>query len=269
MNKLARGLLSLNLAGAIRLARFGLSDARERLRAAYFQIDPFGEDRRAVARAMERIPALPLSRLVRGRPIIKVDPDYVYYDGGLPWHDLRSLLALVVDRAPAVVLEVGTFNGFTTRLMAPNAPTATIHTVDLPEGYDPASGASPMEKDDHHLIGSRKVGAFYRDDSSITNVVQHYGDTATWDFGRAEGATFYFIDGSHTYEYARSDREKALAAARGRDATLLWHDCDLTHPAVVRWLGEMVDAGHPVKRVNGTNLAILDVPAQPPAPVGG
>ena len=42
MKKLVKGLLSLNIASAIRLARFGPNDARRRLSAAYRQIDPFG-----------------------------------------------------------------------------------------------------------------------------------------------------------------------------------------------------------------------------------
>ena len=50
MKKLAKGLLSLNIAGAIRLARFGPNDARQRLAAAYQQIDPFGHGAGATAR---------------------------------------------------------------------------------------------------------------------------------------------------------------------------------------------------------------------------
>ena len=92
-------------------------------------------------------------------------------------------------------------------------------------------------------------------------MVQHFGDSADWDFGNAEGATFYLIDGAHTYEYVRSDTQKALAAARGREATLLWHDCDQWHPGIARWIGEMATAGHPVKRIAGTHLAVMDVPA--------
>jgi hypothetical protein len=118
-----------------------------------------------------------------------------------------------------------------------------------------------MPKDDFHLITSRRVGVEYRSDPSISNVVQHFGDTATWDFGIAEGATFYYIDGAHTYEYARNDTEKALAAARGRAATLMWHDCDRWHPGVARWIAEMATTGYPVKRIAGTRLAIMDTTA--------
>ena len=96
-------------------------------------------------------------------------------------------------------------------------------------------------------------------DPSITNVVQHFGDTADWDFGKAEGATLYLIDGAHTYEYARNDTQKAMAAARGRAATFLWHDCDRWHPDVARRVADMARAGHPVTRIAQTHLAIMDL----------
>ena len=88
--------------------------------------------------------------------------------------------------------------------------------------------------------------------------MQHYGDTATWDFRNAQGATFFFIDGSHTYDYARNDTEKALAVSRGHHATFVWRDCDEDHPGVVRWLRDMIAAGHPVRRIAGTHLGILE-----------
>jgi hypothetical protein len=179
-------------------------------------------------------------------------------EGSLPWEDAIALLAVLTDRAPHSVLEIGTFNGNTTRLIALNFPQATIHTVDLPEDFAAGTDTSTLPKDDFHLIAARKVGSAYRADPTITNVVQHFGNTAAWDFKQAEGATFFFIDGAHTYEYVRNDTEKALAASRGRRATLLWHDCDASHPGVTRWLGEMVARGDPVKRIRGTNLAIMD-----------
>ena len=91
---------------------------------------------------------------------------------------------------------------------------------------------------------------------------QHFGDTASWDFSQAD-ATVFFIDGSHTYAYVRNDTEKALAASRGRPATLIWHDCDDTHPEVVGWLLEMIQAGHPVRRIDQSHLAILETGTAP------
>lgn len=92
----------------------------------------------------------------------------------------------------------------------------------------------------------------------MTNIRQHFGDTASWDFSEAQGATFFFIDGSHTYEYVRNDTEKCLALAKVKGCTLTWHDCDWWHPGVVRWLAQMVKSGWPVARIPGTHIAIMD-----------
>jgi hypothetical protein len=147
-----------------------------------------------------------------------------------------------VDRAPKSLLEIGTFNVYTTRLMAMNLPGAQIHTIDLPETFN--DGDSGMPKDDWHLISSRRVGAEYRADPSVNNVTQHFGDTAEYDFPAAE---FFFIDGAHTYAYARNDTEKALKVPGAK--TLTWHDCNSSHPDVNRWLVEMIQSGYPVRRV--------------------
>jgi Methyltransferase domain len=267
VNVLAKGLLSANLAGAIRLARFGPQDARRRLAEAYAQIDPFGHSEeygtptsRCLA-DLASIPEVTLEEVIRGQPTIRVAGLSRHIEGTMPWCDISALLAILVDRDPRVMLEIGTFHGHTTRLMALNLPSATVHTLDLPEDYDPQADRSSLPKDDPHLIESRRVGAEYRADPSITNVVQHFGDSAAWDFSIVAGATFYLIDGAHTYEYARSDTEKALAAARGRDATLVWHDVDRWHPGVTRWLAEMVKKGYPVKRIGWTHLALMDLTA--------
>jgi hypothetical protein len=204
------------------------------------------------------IPEVALTEVVSGRPIIKVESTYSYYPGSLPWCDALALLAVLVDRQPQAVLEIGTFNGHTTRLLALNLPAGVIHTIDLPEDYNIESDSSPIQKDDFHLISARTVGIEHRSDPSISNVVQHFGDTATWEFSKAQGVSFYYIDGAHTYEYARNDTEKSLADCDGRNATLLWHDCDHGHPGVVNWLNDMRSQGYPVRRITGTNLAIMD-----------
>lgn len=251
---------SLNLAAIVRAARFGAKDASARMTKAFYVIDPFPDEQPQEIDYLSRIPEIPLNECVKSQPIIAVDGLYSYIDGSLPWCDIVALLSVIVDRRPNCVLEIGTFNGHTTRLLALNLPDSSIHTVDLPENYDAiGSNGSPFPKDDFHLIQARKVGKAYRSDPSIKNITQHYGDSADWDFSSADGATFYFIDGSHTYEYARNDTEKAIAAVQGRPATLVWHDCNDTHPGVTRWLAEMISNGLPVKHICGTNVAILDI----------
>lgn len=196
-----------------------------------------------------RIPQTTMQEILTRHPIISVDGSYSYVDGSLPWCDIVALLSIAVDRSPKTVVEIGTLHGHTTRLLAMNLPHAQIHTIDLPEDPDLAGG---LRKDDFHLIGGRRLGEEYRADPSIRNVTQHLGDTATLPFPPAE---LFYIDGSHTYEYVKNDTQKAMAFSDAK--TFLWHDCDTSHPGVTRWLREMIDAGHPVRRITGTNLAVL------------
>lgn len=200
---------------------------------------------------LDQIPRIPLSEIV-GKPIIRIDGAYSFVDGSLPLCDLLALLSVLVDRSPQRVLEIGTFNGSTTRLMALNLPDAEIHTIDLPENF--SDNGAGMPKDDWHLISARSVGSEYRADPSVTSVTQHFGDTAEYVFPTAD---IFFIDGSHTYAYVRNDTEKALMSPATK--VLIWHDCNRSHPDVTRWLVEMIQTGYPVRHIEDTNLAILEL----------
>jgi hypothetical protein len=202
---------------------------------------------------LDQIPKVSVAQIA-GKPIIRVEGSYSYRDGYLPWCDLIALLSVLVERSPRTILEIGTFNGFTTRMMALNLPNAEIHTIDLPVDF--TDGNAGLQKDDFHLIASRRVGSEYLADPSIKTITQHFGDTAEYAFPPAE---FFFIDGSHTYDYVRNDTKKALAC--GIAKTLVWHDCDHLHEDVTRWLIEMIQNGYPVCRFAGTNLAFLDLSA--------
>jgi hypothetical protein len=203
------------------------------------------------SRLLSQIPEVTLSELV-GRTMVSIEAAYSYVEGSLPLCDLLALLSLLVSRSPKTILEIGTFNGYTTRLMALNLPSAEIHTIDLPENFE-ERGAG-LQKDDWHLISTRRVGHEYRTDPAITSVTQHFGDTAEYSFPHAEAV---FIDGSHTYEYVRNDTERALTFPGTK--VLMWHDCNETHPDVMRWLIEMIHDGHAVQHIQGTSLAVLEL----------
>ena len=201
------------------------------------------------------IPAIRLGEILAGRrPRISL-PISEYEDGMLPTNELLALLAILVAEQPAEVLEIGTFMGYTARQMAETLPTATIHTVDLPEGVVPEEqGATGLPKDDWHLITSRVVGREFQGTPAASRIRQHRADTATWDFREAGRPTFFFIDGSHTYEHARHDSEQCYALCGG-NGVFLWHDCDPTHPGVQRALAEWRALGRDVRRIAGTTLA--------------
>jgi len=261
MNKTAKALLALNPAGIIRALRCGPRDAARRVTDAYDAIDPFGEpfviSRETLAQSAS-IPCVKISDVVAKPLIVRLDGRQKYVDGALPHADLMALLALLDQWQPDIILEIGTFNGATTAALALNAPRAIVHTVDLPLNYDPTQDESgAMPKDDFHLIAKRCVGEAYASLPEITNIVQHFADSSQWDFAPVKGASFFFIDGAHTYEYARNDTEKCLAVGAPRSRFIV-HDCDERHPDVIRYLAELVSQGTPVVRIKGTSLAFFD-----------
>ncbi len=201
------------------------------------------------------IPEIALDNILADRkPVIRMSV-MRYEDGTLPYQDALALLSILVAEAPNEVLEIGTYMGHTTRQMAENLETTTIHTVDLPEDFqqssDPEQG---IPKDDFHLIARRLVGREFREQPCSNRIKQHFADTAKWDFRQAGHPTFFFIDGSHTYEYCKNDSEKCLAACGGR-GVFLWHDCDLTHDGVTRFLSEWRRQGRDIRRIAGTAVA--------------
>lgn len=211
--------------------------------------------REAVPQVSLPIPEMGLGEILDPRkPLIHLSV-MRYEDGMLPSNQAMALLSILAAEAPREVLEIGTFMGHTTRQMAENLPMGTIHTVDLPEDFSAEQDSeSGIPKDDFHLIARRVVGRDFIGQPCASRIRQHFADTAQWDFREAGRPTFFFIDGSHTYEYCKSDSEKCFEICDGR-GVFLWHDCDEFHPGVVRFLSEWRELGRDIRRIAGTSIA--------------
>jgi hypothetical protein len=109
-------------------------------------------------------------------------------------------------------------------------------------------------KDDFHLIERRIVGREFKGLPIEAKIKQHFGDTAVMDFSKLGNAAFFFIDGSHTYEYCKNDSEKCFALCLGK-GVFLWHDCDHSHSGVIRFISEWRAAGRDIVRIEETSLA--------------
>ncbi len=258
-----KAMLALNGASLVRALRYGPRSLQRSLEASYHAIDPFGTaERRHEGAMLRRIPEVPINAVAEWPAEIVLDLRYTEVSGSTPIRDLLTVLALAMKRQPKGVLEFGTFWGSATLNLARNLPDAVIHTIDLPP--DPSVAQALTEGrpvDDVYLIKSRQLGRAFRGSAVEARIVQHLGDTATYDYAVIkEEISFFLIDGSHTYEYAKSDTMRAFALRRG-ESTLVWHDCDEGHPGVTRWLGELLDAGLPVQRVADTVVACLTVQA--------
>jgi Methyltransferase domain len=261
-----KGVLSLSLASVIRTALGGLKDGRNSLDDTYRAVSPFSPLKFGAGRKMlEHIPQTPLSRYGGLPEIIQLDLRYVDVDGSTPYRDLIAILSLAKNQNPRAALEFGTYFGSTTANLAMNLPDARIHTIDLPEDASAASALIEGQPvNDLHLIKGRQLGKSFRDTPFEQQIVQHQGDTATYDYSVIQDpVTFFLIDGSHTYEYAKSDTLRSFALARG-ECTFAWHDCDQYTPGVLQWLLEMIGAGLPVFRIENTSLACMKISAEDP-----
>ena len=256
--------LALSPASLLRTLFGGISEGRQSLRDTYRVVSPFsplrdGEGKRLLA----RIPEVELGAAAALPSAMIVDLRYLYMDGATPFEDMTAILTLAIAQQPKGVLEVGTFWGSTTANLARNLPQAKLHTIDLPpdaEDVNVLIAGQPVN--DLHLIQSRQVGKAFRGTELEARITQHFGDTATYDYGVIPDAvSFFMIDGSHTYEYAKSDTLVALTLGQG-PSTLAWHDCNEYQSGVTRWLVEMIDAGLPVKRIAKTAVAYLQIDPQ-------
>jgi hypothetical protein len=204
------------------------------------------------------LPTVHLQQLVSATDIESVDLlDIPYEDGALPDSDAKALLAILVARNPQTILEIGTYHGATTARMAHQLPKARIHTIDL----FPGTRHQP-EFSDPHLIASRHVvGRHFIADPKYTNIVQHYGNTFEYDFKWFRGASFFFIDGSHSYLAVKNDSEKCftLAIDSWKPATFIWHDADQNHPGVLQLLDEWRLAERDIRLIHGTKLAFFNI----------
>ena len=256
MKKIVQFIFGFNVASLIRGLRFGLWELFDGSISAFCFLRPFqNSEARTAQLLLATIPKLALGDILADRKSAIQLRVQQYEDGMLPNHEAMALLSILVVESPREVLEIGTFMGHTTKAMAENLPESIIHTVDLPLDFSEPTKANPnIPKDDFHLITRRVVGREFQDQIFASRIRQHFGDTALVDFKKFGQPTFFFVDGSHTYEYCRQDSEKCYALCGGR-GTFLWHDCDAGHPGVVKFIAEWRALGRNITRIEGTSMA--------------
>lgn len=131
-------------------------------------------------------------------------------------------------------VEIGTAHGDMTVVMAQNAPSARIYTVNIPPEDISAGGHFTTFAPQREHIGERWRAA------GCTNVEQILANTATWR-PALERIDLAFIDGCHDEAFVRSDTRLMLERARP-GTVLLWHDF---HPGLIHrhaWIEEVCNA---------------------------
>jgi len=256
MRKGLHFLLGLNGASVIRGLRLGVKEFVNGSLASFGAAHPLQERiSHQIQKELKSIPEVSLGGILGTRKTMVKLNVQKYEDGMLPPHEAMALLSILMAEKPGEVLEIGTFMGHTAKAMAENLSGAIIHTVDLPPDFSPQQDAKEgPPKDDFHLIARRVVGREFKGLEVESRIRQHWGDTAAINFHEFGRPTFFFIDGSHTYEYCKQDSEKCFALCGGA-GIFLWHDCDVAHPGVIKFISEWRGLGRNIARIEGTPIA--------------
>jgi hypothetical protein len=179
-------------------------------------------------------------------------------DGTISPLERYVLTHLIRYFRPAVLLEVGTFRGTTTRLLLDNVPQqARLYSIDLP----PTSSFSDFDgATDERLIRHRRVGLEFANHPLAANVSQILGNTfekATWQHVPGD-LDFAFIDASHSYEAVKNDTERVREKLPS-SGIMVWHDysrTDSRERGVGKFIREQMSVSKDIFICPGTSLAI-------------
>lgn len=157
--------------------------------------------------------------------------------------DLICLCLICRLLQPKLVFEIGTLHGFIAFHFALNTlPDCKIYTLDLPKDRTILPG--------HQTLGDREIteeyfsykGYFFDNTDAASKINLLFGDSTTFDYSEFHGKVdFFFIDGSHSYEYVRSDTLNALKCCHP-GSIIAWHDfgqVGVGSHGLSRWIVEL------------------------------
>lgn len=207
----------------------------------------------SAARYVPRLPRAMLEDLFPGIGGLTISMRHEVRDRALLHGEAYVLSLITAYVRPRRIFEIGTASGQGTLLMARQAPGAQIVTLDL-GGATPSLG---VQSDEPPVSDLASIGVAYREGEHDASITQHFGDSATFDYGAYQGQMdLVFVDGAHTLEYVRADSRTALSLIRP-GGVIVWDDCNYVCPGVARALLELKSSGKPVHRVHGTRFAVM------------
>ena len=193
-------------------------------------------------------------------PILVLEPEAS--EGNVSLLELLVINTLVAQRAPKFLFEIGTFDGRTSMNMAANAvKDAALYTLDLPK-EDLGETAFSLHAADRQYVDKPQSGRRFAGTVHAERITQLYGDSAKFDFSPYYGKMeVIFIDGSHAYDYVKSDTAAALKLAAD-SALIIWHDYHPFWKEAVQALEELQSSGGVyanLRNIAGTTLVILEL----------
>src|SRR5207248_10166359 len=109
----------------------------------------------------------------------------------------------------------------TLHLALNTAPDAAIYTLDLASD---SNTSLPVSATDRRVMEQRSNSCLFSLRPEARKIHRLYGDSAKFDFSPYAGTIdLFFIDGSHSYEYVKSDTLNALKCCR-KGGAIVWHD---------------------------------------------
>lgn len=167
----------------------------------------------------------------------------------------QQLLGMVARAGVQTAFEIGTFDGGTTRALAEAVGSGgTVHTIDLEDAaFDQTQ--HPRE------FTSADVGRAFRGSSEegIAEIVQHRGDTLTFDFTLWRSAIdLVLVDGAHDFEHGLADSRAALTLARP-GGWIFWDDFEPYWHGLVNGIVSAVGAQQ-LTKIERTSLAFIRAP---------
>jgi predicted O-methyltransferase YrrM len=194
-------------------------------------------------------------KLLRSREELVFPPTAWTAPGNQSYSGLTFLIELGRFLRAGRVFEIGTYNGATAWCLARNLPGTEVHTLDLPVDQDPALAYGVSDASNRLRFEQRAYEALPLGGS---RVVQHSGDSATFDFTPWRGSIdLVYVDGAHSHEYVRADTQSAFELVRESGA-IVWDDYWRRIPGVSAALHEQTA---PLFRVPGTRLVVCFAPA--------
>jgi len=190
-------------------------------------------------------------------------------DGNVSIGELAVLAQAAAGISPgSEIIEIGTFDGRTCLNLALNAPpTSPIFTIDLPPDHPTRFQLQPGEERyvDKPHPGSRLRQCAPAFAGLSQRITQLLGDSATFDWSsHYRKAGLVFVDGSHAYDYVRSDSATAMRLV-ATNGTILWHDYGVWDE-VTRALEDLEQAMNlGLRHIRGTSLVLWRAPADHPS----
>ena len=177
--------------------------------------------------------------------------------GNQPVEGLLFLASLGRALDATRVFEIGTFNGLSAWCLARNLAGATIDTLDLPVDEQPIL---PLAERDP-LNRSAQPERIFETLPAPGRVVQHWGDSATFDFSPwRNGCELVYVDGAHSADYVASDTRNAFEMI-AEGGAIVWDDYWRHEPGVSSVLEKLT--ARQLQRVPSTRLVVyLSEPAR-------